>query len=647
MPSNPSGPIRRAQLIAPFGVGAMVTVPGGTSLIIAGLDFWYKNHDSSDICDKEEFKFEEWRLQDLLGVSHLRLPPDYRDSFWTNREAFNLGITIPAYRFPAWHFCPDCKLLREWPMYTRGKGGKIKCPECERKNKTRYMFQVPFIAMCELGHLQDFPWREWVHQTNSPSCEGTLRLISTGSATLAGQKVKCEGCGLERNLEGITIANTSNSGVTTTRLSKSLSKNGEPFLCRGMKPWLGPNIYEPCNAHIKGSLRSASNVYFAQIYSSIYLPRTEDKSLQELENLLGNPPLSSLVSAMTGLGANVELIAQAVKAQQPRLLAPFSDKQINSVIKITTGKRESVSNGHLNSSSSFVEEEQVAFRRIEYEGLRKERDDILLRVKSGNLSNYSELISDNFSRIMLVEKLQETRTLAGFTRVFPENSLSFSQRQQMLWKESTSEPDRSWLPAYKVYGEGIFFEFNENKVSDWEHLDGVIDRVKPLLKRYQELQKTRKFSDRPIGPRFILLHTFAHIVMNRLTFECGYSSAALRERLYVSSNPAGPMAGVLIYTADGDSEGTMGGLVRMGKPGYIEPVIQRALENALWCSADPVCMEMGKSQGQGPDSTNLAACHNCALVPETACEEFNRFLDRAVIIGELENPSIAFFKEIH
>jgi len=141
------------------------------------------------------------------------------------------------------------------------------------------------------------------------------------------------------------------------------------------------------------------------------------------------------------------------------------------------------------------------------------------------------------------------------------------------------------------------------------------------------------------------MHTLAHILMNRLVFECGYGSASLRERLYISDNPKAPMAGMLIYTAAGDSEGTMGGLVRMGKPGYLEPMVRRALEAAQWCSADPVCMEMGNSGGQGPDSCNLAACHNCALVPETACEEFNRFLDRALVVGDMVNPSIGYFKQ--
>ena len=104
------------------------------------------------------------------------------------------------------------------------------------------------------------------------------------------------------------------------------------------------------------------------------------------------------------------------------------------------------------------------------------------------------------------------------------------------------------------------------------------------------------------------------------------------------------MAGILIYTAAGDAEGTMGGLVRMGKQGYFEPMVLKALEKASWCSADPVCMEMGGRGGQGPDNCNLAACHNCGLVPETACEEFNRFLDRALVIGSLDSSDIGYFK---
>jgi hypothetical protein len=86
----------------------------------------------------------------------------------------------------------------------------------------------------------------------------------------------------------------------------------------------------------------------------------------------------------------------------------------------------------------------------------------------------------------------------------------------------------------------------------------------------------------------------------------------------------------------------MGGLVRMGKPGSLESVFTTALAEARWCSADPVCMELGEA-GQGPESCNLAACHSCALLPETACENFNRFLDRAALVGSPLDQSLGYF----
>jgi hypothetical protein len=140
-----------------------------------------------------------------------------------------------------------------------------------------------------------------------------------------------------------------------------------------------------------------------------------------------------------------------------------------------------------------------------------------------------------------------------------------------------------------------------------------------------------------------LLHTLAHILIRQLAFECGYGSSSLRERLYCWDEPGKEMTGLLIYTAAGDSEGTMGGLVRQGKPGRFESVLLSAIEESRWCSSDPLCIE---SRGQGIDSLNRAACHACALLPETSCEEGNRFLDRAALIGTPEAMAIGFFKDI-
>lgn len=171
----------------------------------------------------------------------------------------------------------------------------------------------------------------------------------------------------------------------------------------------------------------------------------------------------------------------------------------------------------------------------------------------------------------------------------------------------------------------------------------MVERIQSL----QEAYKHSRFGSHSTGvlrPEFVLIHTFAHLLINQLSFECGYGSSSIRERIYCEKTEnEHEMYGVLIYTASGDSEGSLGGLVRQGEKGNIEDTIRDAVRNAAWCSSDPVCIQ---SLGQGPESCNLAACHNCALLPETCCENGNRLLDRGVIVGSLGDRSIGFFADI-
>jgi hypothetical protein len=104
------------------------------------------------------------------------------------------------------------------------------------------------------------------------------------------------------------------------------------------------------------------------------------------------------------------------------------------------------------------------------------------------------------------------------------------------------------------------------------------------------------------------------------------------------------MAGFLIYTAAGDADGTLGGLVRLGRPERLGAVLQRAISRASWCSADPVCSE--NLGGQGSKLANLAACHACTLLPETACETINQGLDRALVVGTPTRRDVGFLAEL-
>ena len=619
-------PIRRSQLIAPFGVGALLMTKDGVSLIAAGLDHWFdETGDQNTQFDLEEFFIEEWRLQKSLGVDSFRLPPDFRE--WKRYgPKTNTSLTIPYLRFPTWHFCQRCGRMDAYPLTERGHK---KC-NCETKGT---MVQVPLVAICDHGHIQDFPWREWVHSSASPDCLGRLEFKSTGEGGLRGLVVACIGCDKRRNLEGVLSAVPSGNKTT---LSSDLDKSQE-YLCAGHTPWLCEKVRQGCGRPLRGALRSSTNIHYTQQASAIYLPRAGHVADPGLVDLVTRPPISQ-VRQMFGDSITADQLRDVPKCV--KLIEAYTDDQVNEALAIAAGRAPADENDGV-----LGDDTHTAFRRREFDAFLQERRDDELVVSPVPPSEYEVEFTKHFSSVSLVEKLRETRVLRGFTRVYPENAMDNAALQNLMRVNPPDEGER-WLPAYVVHGEGVFLQFNEERLQEWEAREDVDRRVRGLVERYKAIQEARHLRDRPISHRFILTHTLAHLLMNRLTFESGYSTASLRERLFISQHPERPMAGLLLYTAAGDSEGTMGGLVRLGKPGSLERIFRKAIEEARWCGADPVCMETGDMGGQGPDSCNIAACHNCALVPETACEDFNRFLDRGLVVGSLSDPAIGYFGDL-
>jgi hypothetical protein len=626
-------PVRRAHLVSPFGTGALLVAPDGTSMAAAGLDHWYEREgegrDTQNV-EIDEYRIEEWRLERRLGASHFRLPPDWR-RYRRGRQVPNVNLTVPFLRFPRWHFCWRCKRLADLPLTATGRR---KCEHCLRDGKTSFLAQVPFVAMCDWGHLQDFPWREWVHRSATAACTGTLSLIATGGATLANQMVMCE-CGDRRTLSQIVEASADGS---RTHLSTTLEPGTDTqFLCAGVSPQHGTMTGRGCARPLRGSLRSASNLYFGVVRSAIYLPRTGGGVPPELLAIVQHPDLIDIVMILHDAGQAVQ--PERLRRSRRKELEPYKDDEIERAIALAITAHD-----ELPKEGGTADDDQAEweFRMAEARVLREEVDADELTVRSGDRTEYDGMTSRIFSRIQLVERLRETRVLAGFNRVFPEQPMPQEERLAQLWEELPAQAD-TWLPGYCVFGEGLYFELDEGLVLEWEGRRDVVHQAAKLQGLYAAVQAQRHLRERDLTPRYLLVHTLAHVLMNQLTFECGYSSAALRERLYVSSEPGEELAAMLIYTAAGDAEGTMGGLVRMGSPGYLERVLGEAISHARWCAADPVCMEIGSTTGQGPDSCNLAACHSCGLVPETACEEFNRFLDRGVLVGTLDTSELAFF----
>lgn len=604
-------PIRRSQLISPWGVGSIVPFPEDESLMIAGLDMWQFGNDESEFIIKDE------RLVKRLGIKELRKPPDFRD---TKSDKKNALIKIPAVRFPRWQYCPFCGTMSKPSFYSvQEKCDGYEWPHgrsCAGKKFKRRLIPERFIVICPNGHVDDFPIMEWVHYnpSNPKSITDNCRLRrSTGgtSASLTGVFYECS-CGAKRSMAGVTN-------------EKALEKIG--YKCQGAKPWLGIETDEnhPCNnKDIKVVQRGGTNVWFGDVISSIYIPLDDDSSSRRIINILDEYIDKINTRRINGKIDKdyIELIADVRRVDKEALY----EAAVRRIVNMEDNQE---------ITENISEEE---YRFAEYKVLIKNSgsDKFDFHSKNYPIQKYHPIIQKYFKSISLVHKLRETRAFVGFSRLQPNEGQSIKEKKQML-----RIGNGDWLPAIEVYGEGIFFEFSEEILENWAQQPDVIKRSNQIGVRYNELLKRRNAEQRILSPKYVLIHTFAHILINQLSYECGYGSSSIRERIYCDKDNSGDkMFGLLIYTASGDSEGSLGGLVRQGQVGRIEDTIIGAIKNAKWCSADPICIQ---SSGQGPESCNLGACHNCALLPETCCENGNRLLDRALIVGTLENVDVGYF----
>jgi hypothetical protein len=250
------------------------------------------------------------------------------------------------------------------------------------------------------------------------------------------------------------------------------------------------------------------------------------------------------------------------------------------------------------------------------------------------------------SRVVLVERLREVRALAGFTRIAPPGELGETISEPMAPRAPLTRKPPLWVPACDVRGEGIFLELSEGAVQRWAESATAREQDRLLFDAHREdrrlHQRTPVEQGYP-GLRYVLLHSFSHALLRRLAVECGYTAASIRERIYSrAADSDGPaMAGLLFYTAAPDSEGTLGGLVRLGDPEHLGRLISGCLHDAETCASDPLCAEHDPSaEGHG---LHGAACHACLFLPETCCERGNRYLDRAAMVTVFGREAGGFF----
>lgn len=604
---TPLGGVRRAQMITTYGVGALVAIDD-RSYVVSGIDSW-KVDDSTAI-------FEP-RLQRWLGVQGFRLPPAAEPP---------AGDGVRVRLFPEIYSCSNCHELKKFREFGSPRRKNV-CGVCETP-----LTPSRFVIACENGHLDDFPYFAWVHKKTSPvepdqRGRHELTLHTTGrTASLRSVVVRCS-CGKEASLEG----------AFGRRAMESL---GIP--CTGRRPWLGRNSEQPgCPATPRTLQRGSSAAWFPVNRSALSIPpwsATLQKRIQRHYQTL---------ETLVEQGIDESVIDQIVEKNKIVAGTRFTTQDVIEAVRhrMNFEAEERPAEEH----DGFEPSERL--RREEYEQLLfgtgvTERGNDFECVRPPGDPKTS--LPFGIERSMQVRRLREVRALQGFTRVKAPDMLGPDRRPAALALE-----EKNWLPAIEVSGEGVFLTLDAELLDHWEKQEGPVARVERIRKAHTNLlrRRARESSpsatvdgiESPITPRYVLLHTLAHILINEWSLEAGYPAASLRERLYVSKDNGKGMAGVLVYTATSDSAGSLGGVTAQGEYARLRSSLEAALNRALWCSQDPPCME---SEASGVDALNLAACYACVLLPETSCEAGNTFLDRAVLLGTPQDPSIGFFSSV-
>lgn len=624
--------VRASQAVLQYGVGAMVDFRDRT-LMTAAPEYW--GGSVSRIRDE--------RLEKILHVDYFGKPGDKDD------VKFAEGISYV--RFPEWYFCPSCRRFKpigEWVTEYRAKSPKkaeedphmiqtMKCPKCFQE-----LVVARIITACQEGHIDDFPWVKWVHCQNfggpKEICsrpELTITTSSSASEGLEGLTLKCLNCGAAASLRG----------AFDPGKFEELDKKTDfryNFRCAGKHPW--KHKTESCKSteYPKVLQRGSSSVYFPVTESSLVIPPYSSIVTNKIDESAAYAEYKAVIASYLstpGITAEtIELLHNSQTQVYAQRIAQETAISFDKVVGVLKRKNAAPDDGEYSTAS-------VKYRAEEYEAITGETvieaEDYGEFYREGvDISAYNLPFLKSIS---LIHKVREVQALVGFTRLKPVDSTDAPGSQAVI--VPVKEPDTKWYPAYDVRGEGIFIEFDSSSINNWRSENQFLaERVAILNDNYKK-SFIGENHPREITGKFLLLHTISHLLIKQLSFECGYGIASLKERIYCSEAADGKeMAGILIYTACGDSEGTLGGLVRQGRSDTFPSIFNKAIENARTCSNDPVC---SLSQGQGRDSLNLAACYSCTLIPETSCEEFNCFLDRGVVVGTFDNPNLGFFQGVY
>lgn len=605
------GELRSAQILYSYGVGSLIDLPY-FSVMLMGLDFW-ETKNSREIEEPRLLQSirKQFQYATVKKLKFLPMPEGSLDAIPGEQL-----VGVPVKTFPRWFRCPACDRLSEISPSNieleadsyKPENSRYAHKSCKHSKGRKYPTALPVrrLVACRNGHMDDFPWSYFVHKGES-SCKGPFRWRENGvSGSVDEIVIYCDGCDASQNLV------------------KAFSNPESLGNCNGKHPHLGKDFVDKkCDAELKPIVLGASNSWFSISRSTLSIPGGESELSSIID--LNWDKISDIESS-----TEIKTIKKFIEG-----LNLYSDEEIFSEIQ----KRKNPSGTAVKEGENERDLKAPEWKILSSSPIKNDKD------FKTTIVNTPDGYERFFSRILKVERLREVTALLGFSRL--ESLGEFGDYEELPATAPISKREIDWLPSIEVKGEGIFFQFNEVEIRKWLKKENLNDLQAKFLKSHEAFRKARNKPEphSALFPdmRYILLHSFSHAIMRQLSLDCGYSSSSLKERIYSRNegDVGGAQAGVLIYTSASDSEGTLGGLVRLAEPDFLKRTLDQMKEDMSICSSDPLCSE------HEPEANGLAihgsSCHSCLLAPETACESGNKYLDRKVLVNTIRISDIGFF----
>lgn len=594
--------IRISQFVVTYGPGSIIEGIEGPRVIPTSDIGLFASQTSLVPWD---YEISDQRMsQGLLnGARIYRLPSNAELGESENRYIYR---TKP---FPTWKLCLNTQ-RHNGDFYVLYQ--TISCPVCGSTGR-RGREAIRFIKACPAGHMDEVDWYFLAHGYGAACPNSQWFRWYGGGGALSNVQIECPLCGSKKFTLGWAY--------------------GRSWPCSGRFPEKEPLNSPPhrpgCNREARIVQRQASNLRIPELLTLFSIPPrfTRLHNLLQIrpiyDNLVGQLPTSinQLQQILNNLSQK-RLISSNIANE----ILQYSWDEINAAIHAVLSPIPS-------SYHDLIIEEFHSLSEASIQGIPPTRGPIprspvVIEVNPNLVCRFNGPKGTTF-RITPILRLRTVTVQRGYRRAV--DTQSFPSLVDVSFPDPI-DPQQRWYPGVEFLGEGIFIILDQENGFK-SHTEG--DHAKKWLNAYQNssLYPEHVFRDShyrdELHPCFVWWHTLSHLLIRAIATEAGYSSAAIRERVYFECQQSKVRGGVLLYATQPGSEGTLGGLIALVP--YFRDLLDIAFEQLQSCSADPLCIEHKFTKG----SYNGAACYGCLLLSETSCDHRNMWLDRNVVLEDL------------